>query len=1036
MGMVTAGAQGQTTRTVTNLSNDGVGSFRDILTQAQEGDIIRFSQSGSIQLTEQLVIDKSLSINPAGGQIILDGIDQSTRLVNINAPGTVSITNVTFRNGGAQGGSGGNGGFAGGGGGAGLGGAIFAESGNVVLIDARFENNRAIGGDGGTGDDAAVGNEQVSFQGGSGGGGASSGSNGPGASVPADGLSYVSINPVQGGAGGTADLNVQNPGGSGGIGTPAAAVAGGAGANGSGNNGGGGGGGPSLYGEGGNGGDGGFGGGGGGGGDGETDKESPSEPDAVDVDGLGGDGGFGGGGGAGAQNRADMFPPVERGGIGGIGGGDGEIITDGGTLGAGDGGGGAGLGGAVFVRSGATLTLQGTSLIQQTGNSVTAGAAGGSGAQDGGAVGSFIFVQDGQLNVEVISDLTFDGSAIGDSSQLSPRANLSSPRSSLVKTGVGTLTLTGDDDPSTDDFLFNGTIFVDEGDLRIDRSAFLFVVVDSRTGGTVSGDGSAAVLLNTTGRVNPGSGPGEIGTLVVTQTYEQRAGADLDIDFGPDGVDLLAVQGTATLNGDLNLIETAPGVELDIPLVFLTAANILGSFDNVNTTFVNGSVLTSSAVDFTSTTGTVTFTQVDPTFNLAGTTGAARQIGESIDDLAEGDATEMALAASIINGLTGGAPLVVNGAFNPVIQQGLESQTNVVQNAAAAGAASAGTQANAIARSRVSGAGLGRGDTPDLLLLDIRSYDDLFGNPRATEAPREADPIVYDEVTLGEEDSAFETRPFSLWVEGVAGKGEIDADQNGSGSETETTGITAGAEWLADDGRTVAGVFVGSTETTVEVDGLDDEGNIDSLLVGVYGSTPLGDGFSLNGSLSVGMLEFDSTRPTGSGTASSSSDGMAFNGSIELLKNISLDRRSVLSPFVGLEGSFVERDGFTETGAGVLNLDVEDATDEYLTGLVGLQWVGSYDVGKDLRLKPAARAGLGFQFLDESASTTSSFTSNPGTSFTSTGAERGSNSVRVGVSLELSPRLSNRWAVYGRYTGDFADGGNDHVGQVGIRFAF
>ena len=158
---------------------------------------------------------------------------------------------------------------------------------------------------------------------------------------------------------------------------------------------------------------------------------------------------------------------------------------------------------------------------------------------------------------------------------------------------------------------------------------------------------------------------------------------------------------------------------------------------------------------------------------------------------------------------------------------------------------------------------------------------------------------------------------------------------------------------------------------------------------------------------------------------------MSLNGSIELLKAFPLDRGSVLSPFVGLEGSFVDRDGFTETGAGVLNLDVDSENDEYLTGLVGLQWVGRYDVGTDLRLKPAARVGVGFQFLDESASTTSTFTASPGTSFTSTGAERGTTSVRVGAGLELGPRWNNRWAVFARYTGDFSSGGNDNIGQLG-----
>ena len=270
----------------------------------------------------------------------------------------------------------------------------------------------------------------------------------------------------------------------------------------------------------------------------------------------------------------------------------------------------------------------------------------------------------------------------------------------------------------------------------------------------------------------------------------------------------------------------------------------------------------------------------------------------------------------------------------------------------------------------------------------------------------------------------------------MAARSEIDADGNGLGSDAETFGVTAGAEWRSDDGSTVAGVFGGSLNTDIDVDSTGDSGEIDTVLVGVYGSTPVGNDFSLNGSFSVGFLDFESSRPTGAGVARSDSDGTSLNGSIELLKHLRWDLRSVVSPFIGLEGSFVDRDGFTETGAGALNLTGDDENDEYLSALIGVQWVGRYHVGEDLRLSPAARVGLGFQLLDDSASTTTSFTASPGTSFTSEGAERGVTSLRVGVGLELGPRYNNRWGVFARYTGDFASGGNDNVGQLGIRFAF
>ncbi len=1063
MGFMTAGAQGQVTRTVTSFANDGAGSLRDILSQSGNGDTINFNGGGTIQLTEQLSINTGVTINGTGEQVTLDGIDQSTRLVNINAAGaTVTLNNLSFINGGAQGGNGGNNGFTGGGGGAGLGGAILAQAGNVVLVETVFQNNVVVGGNGGTGNDGFV---NALFGGpgaGAGGGGLSNGNNGPGAASLADGEGFVvTVGGQPGGNGGTSQMFVTNAGGAS---TGMMDQDASSGASGAGNMGGGGGGGAAVDGAGGDGGAGGFGGGGGGGGDGATnDMMQPT-------DGLGGDGGFGGGGGGGQSNFVlnPMAMASTRGGLGGIGGGNGELnAADPNSASAG--GGGAGFGAAVFVASGATITLVDVDFTQQTGNVATAGVGGSANAGSGSASGSFLFSQGGggTINLQVNQDQDLNLSQvpgqvfIGDPATATVPPGTAVPFTGLNKLGEGTLRLLGDGDPTTADINLGGQNSLTEGAINLDASFsspdFVNVVpnaLDSDV--TLFGEGQIGTLINQTGRVNPGDGPGQIGTLTVTAQFSQLAGGSLDIEVGPTGTDLLRVVspaaaisvagfGVASLNGDLNFVEIEPGVPLGTPFVFLEAETIDGAFDNVNAVFLNGSVFTSVSVASgtrfdptvaaTLQTLEATFGAVDPltVLDTIPTGPGGGEVLSFVNGLLDaGDAQ----GPLILNGLLGTGALVVNGQFSPSLVAGLESQSNVVQNAAAAGAAAAANQANAVVRARVSGAGLGRNAAPNVLLLNIRSYEDLFSNPQPTQAPAPIDTFTFDEPTLGEEDSVFETRPFALWAEGVVGQSEVDADGNGLGFETQTTGITAGAEWVTDDGRTIAGVFVGSTETEIEVDGLGDDGDVDAFLVGVYGSTPLGGDLSVNGSFSVGVLEFDSSRPTGAGTARSDSDGFSLNGSIELLKNIRVGRDAVFSPFVGLEGSFVDRDGFTESGAGALNLTVDDENDEYLTGLIGVQWAGNYTTENDLRWRPAARVALGGQFLDESASTTSSFTASPGTSFTSTGAERGSTSVRVGASVEVGPRFNNAWAVFARYTGDFSSGSEDHIGQFGVRFAF
>ena len=1087
-GCFSAGAAGQeagdddgfTTIEVTSFADSGPGTLREALNTANGFDgttVINFDRSGRIPLQSQLEITSSVVLSAPGGRVTLDGIDQSTRLLNIETEGAVRIERFDFVNGGAQGGNGGNGGFAGGGGGAGLGGAVFIESGNVSIADSTFRNNRAIGGNGGQGDDTAVGGDDESFLGGSGGGGASAGSNGIGAASPADGLSFVNFSPQVGGDGGTADPDVTNPGGARGLGTAADPVPGEAGTSGqepgddnpsiTRNNGGGGGGGPSLFGEGGNGGDGGFG-GGGGAGDGEQDD------DGNPINGLGGDGGFGGGGGAGSINREDDFEIEDRGGVNGIGGGLGELIdTAAGTEQAGDGGGGAGLGGAIFVAPAATLTLEDIDFNQVSGNTVTQGLAGGNFATpitltdddpapaagfnsfpgavltpgmapagDGGATGTFVFSVSSPINLVVNQDATLNPRIIGDPFEVSNILGLLQPFSQVQKLGEGTLTLIGDGDPLTDDSGFTGNIRIFAGDLIVDASFSGDNIINTQ-GGTLLGNGTVGLIQNETGRVNPGVARGEIGTLTVDGDFEQRAAANLDLEFGEDGVDSLVITGTASLNGDVNFIEVDGGVAEGVPFTFLdidpVTGNVLGAFDNINFQFLDNGLVTVANVDTTGLSRTVTFDRIVPTLQgaLANASPFGASLGNQIVALqASADPDDVALGNALEAALLNGAPLAVNGQFNPQIAENLDSQTNRVSDAAAAGAASAVFQTATVARGRVSGVNVGGSAGADAILFPVRTYDDLFG--AGQEAPEsladDGDPFS------APEDDALaierDVRPVSVWAEGIVGRSEIDADENGPGTTADTFGVAAGGQLNSDDGSLVGGVFVGFTETEVEVDGRDDQSDIENIQVGLYGVKSFGNGLSLNGTVSYSQLMFDNTRAAGTGTATSDPDAFAITGSLELLQDLSLSNDSVLAPFIGLEYSYLDRDGFTESGAGVLNLSVDGNTEEFFTGIIGFQYAGRIEVGDTLRLTPAVRIAYARQFGDESATTTSSFAALPGATFTTTGAERGENSVRLGLGLELGPQLSNRWSVYARYLGDYANSGEEHTGQLGVSFSF
>ncbi len=330
---------------VSNTNDSGTGSLRQAIIDAANSpglDVIDLTEvSGTISLNSSL---PTLNINndtfiTGNNNITIDGQNRY-QIIAVDGA-NVGFEGVTFKGGYAKGGNAGGGG----GGGLGAGGAIFVNKGNVAINNVTFNSNSAVGGSSdGTGG-AGGGDEQSGSQGGFGG-------------RFNDNASFAFNGAAPGNAG-------SKGGGKGG--------AGGSGDFGAGGGTGGGGGGGDNNGDGGAGGAGGFGAGGGGGGGGGNDYDTFSGGD----DGRGGNGGSSAAfGGSGVQG---VTPPNNDGSKG--------------SFPGGRGGGGAGLGGAIFVRQDANLSVLNSNF---TNNSVTAGA----GGNNGQALGQAIAAQfsNNQLN--------------------------------------------------------------------------------------------------------------------------------------------------------------------------------------------------------------------------------------------------------------------------------------------------------------------------------------------------------------------------------------------------------------------------------------------------------------------------------------------------------------------------------------------------------------------------------------------------------------------------------------------------------------
>ncbi|MBB2889539.1 hypothetical protein FHR69_005535 [Pseudomonas umsongensis] len=163
---------GLATWTATNNANTGVGSLRAALASAQNGDIVTFSTGMTVQLTSELLINKSVYVdgdlnNDGVADVTLDG-QYKTRVVEVASGSTVTLDGLVITRG-LVAGNGGNGGYGATGA---MAGGIF-NAGILTLKNVTVTSNAASGGGGGGGVTGA-------FYGGGGGGGGGLGGQGGG----------------------------------------------------------------------------------------------------------------------------------------------------------------------------------------------------------------------------------------------------------------------------------------------------------------------------------------------------------------------------------------------------------------------------------------------------------------------------------------------------------------------------------------------------------------------------------------------------------------------------------------------------------------------------------------------------------------------------------------------------------------------------------------------------------------------------------------------------------------------------------------
>jgi len=329
----------------------------------------------------------------------------------------------------------------------------------------------------------------------------------------------------------------------------------------------------------------------------------------------------------------------------------------------------------------------------------------------------------------------------------------------------------------------------------------------------------------------------------------------------------------------------------------------------------------------------------------------------------------------------------------------LASQSGTVTQSALSGAGSAMKQVAGVAQSRVSPAG---------------------GQSSGKSG-----------VSSGNEVSSYDGRR-AMWLQGVGGFGEIDSDANGNGADYDVYGTAAGFEFELEDHNAMLGLFAGYSFTESDVKGLNDSSEVDSYQLGIYGAYRFDKNWHMNGSLSGSYLDFDTERQVGGNIAGADFDGYGGYASAELLYDFQTEHGAIISPFAALEGGFTHHEDYSETGAGVLNMDVASSTNESLTSVIGIQATAMSPSSENFQINPSVKLGWAHEYLDDTAEQSSNFAAAPSAVINSEGPVQNRNSARIGAHIDVK-NMNSTTSFYAGYDGELASDFNNHLFTAGLK---
>ena len=613
------------------------------------------------------------------------------------------------------------------------------------------------------------------------------------------------------------------------------------------------------------------------------------------------------------------------------------------------------------------LTVNGGTL-DFNGNNVTIGSLAG--------VGGTLSLGASTLTVAETGSTTFAGTLTGTGG--------------ITKTGSGTLNLTGTN-------TYTGPTSVTGGRLAVNGSITSNVTVGA--GGNLGGTGTITGTVNNNGIVAPGN---SIGTLNVSGSYTQAAGSTYQVETNSAGqadrINVSGAPGTATINGGTVTVTGATGV-----YAMSTTYTILNATGGVTGTFANANSLFPFLQPSLSYDANNVYLTLKPGgFGAGAATPNQAAVGRVLDQSVAGASGDL---ATVIGTLATYTSTQGQAAMNAISGQ----------NYSGFGTANLGGGLlfmNALGQQM----GLARGG---------------FGGGTRVAVAQACDVVLADSDACDGEAS-----PWSLWGSAMGGTGSVAGNGNAGTLTYNAGGVATGVDYRFDPGF-LAGIGVGFSTGNQWASGFSGLGTTSSYQASLYASFTQR-AFYLDGLAGYGYNDNQMTRQIAlpnlaARTAQGRTGANQFLAQVEAGYRIGLYEPAAasISPFVRFQGTTNSQNGFTESGAGALNLNVAAQTTGSDRSVLGAEFAGAFGVEGREKLALQMRLGWAHEYANTARPVTASFAGAPGANFTVFGAAPQTDSAVF--SLAASTVVAQGVSLYARYDGEMATGTSTHSLNGGLR---